>query len=113
MASMGAIWPYPNQMFSVDGKNPELPQVTGIGICDEILQSILYEWKHQMTGSASDIYDMWLEKRLREYSEIPYIEWNEIVKELFYHSSRSGDVNPDFLKKFAKVCQEENSKSEE
>ena len=103
----GIVWPYPNNMISVDGTNPELPQVTSFGIADEILQSILYEWK-KMIAMEPDIYELWVEKRLREYSDIPYIQWNERTRELFYEVKDPRGVTPDFLKEFLAYCEREN-----
>jgi len=103
----GIVWPYPNNMISVDGTNPELPQVTSFGISDEILQSILYEWK-KMTTMEPDIYEIWADKRLEEYSEIPYIQWTERTKELFYEVKDPHGVTPDFLKEFQAYCEREN-----
>jgi len=104
----GIVWPYPNNMISVDGTNPELPQVTSFGIADEILQSILYEWK-KMIAMEPDIYELWVEKRLREYSDIPYIQWNERTRELFYEVKDPRGVTPDFLKEFLAYCERENN----
>lgn len=103
----GIVWPYPNNMISVDGTNPELPQVSSFGIADEILQSILYEWK-KMISMEPDIYEMWVEKRLKEYSDIPYIHWNERTRELFYEVRDPHGVTPDFLREFHAYCEREN-----
>lgn len=109
MGEMGAMWPYPNHMISVDGTNPEIPQVTCVGINDEILQSILHEWR-QMKTASPDIYRMWLEKRMEEYSKIPYIVWSEDVKELFHQTQNIWDVKPEFLQRFYDRYQEELKK---
>lgn len=104
----GIIWPYPNHMITVDATNLELPEITSFGINDEILQSILYEWK-KMSSAECDIYEMWVEKRIREYSDIPYIPWTEQTKKLYYEVKSPRGVTPDFLKEFFEYCKRENS----
>lgn len=108
MGERGIICPYPNHMISVDGTNPELPEVSSFGIHDEIIQSILYEWK-RMASAEPDIYEMWVKKRLKEYSEIPYISWSEKIKELYYEVKSPRGVTPDFLKEFHSYCERERN----
>lgn len=95
----GIIWPFSSNMISIDGRNPELPEVTSFGVNDEILHSLLYEWK-RMAQSPRDIYDMWLKKRIEEYSEIPYIHWNDDIRDLYYMVREPAGVSIDVLKKF-------------
>ena len=99
LGESGIIWPFPNNMISVDGRNPELPEVTSFGINDEILRSLLYEWK-RMSQSPKDIYDMWMEKRIEEYSSIPYIPWDEEVRELYYEFRDPAGVSIEVLNAF-------------
>lgn len=93
------------QQPTVDGIDKELPMVTHVGIGDEILQSILYEWK-TMLPSQDDIYQMWMDKRLKEYSEIDYISWDEEVKKLFYECRPLQGVSYEFLKAFCSAHKE-------
>lgn len=111
LGELGVLWPYPNHMITVDNSNSEIPQVTGVGISDEIIQSMLHEWRKMITASP-DIYQMWLEKRLEEYSSIPYIKWTDDVKALFYQTDNTWNVNPEFLKNFYEYYQEELKKRE-
>lgn len=111
LGELGVLWPYPNHMITVDNSNSEIPQVTGVGISDEIIQSMLHEWRQMITASP-DIYQMWLEKRLEEYSSIPYIKWTDDVKALFYQTDNTWNVNPEFLKNFYEYYQEELKKRE-
>lgn len=99
LGEMGIIWPFPNSMISVDGRDTELPEVTSFGVNDEILHSLLYEWRC-MAQSPKDIYDMWMEKRIEEYSSIPYIPWNDEVRELYYEFRDPAGVSIDVLKAF-------------
>ena len=107
LGETGIIWPYPNNIISVDGSNPELPEVTTFGVNDEILRSLLYEWK-RMAQSPEDIYDMWLEKRIEEYSEIPYIPWDDDVRDLYYKVRDPKGVSIEVLREFyslySKTC---------
>ena len=112
LSKSGALWPFPNNMVTKDGINQELPMVTHVGIGDEILQSIFYEWK-TMLSSQEDIYQMWLDKRLKEYSEIDYISWNEDVKNFFYECRPLHGVSHDFLKEFVSACKEKNCQGNE
>ncbi|MDE7433442.1 MAG: helix-turn-helix transcriptional regulator [Lachnospiraceae bacterium] len=99
LGEAGIIWPFPNNMISVDGRNPELPEVTFLGVNDEILHSLLYEWKRMMQ-SPKDIYDMWMEKRIEEYSSIPYIPWSDDARELYNEVRDPVGVSIDVLKAF-------------
>lgn len=112
LGEKGALWPFPSTMHTVDGIDKELPMVTNVGIGDEILQSILYEWK-TMLPSQEDIYQMWLDKRLKEYSEIDYISWDEDVKNFFYEWRPLQGVSHEFLKAFSSVYKEKNCKGDE
>ena len=107
LGETGIIWPYPNNIISVDGSNPEMPEVTTFGVNDEILRSLLYEWK-RMVQSPEDIYDMWLEKRIEEYSEIPYIPWDDDVRDLYYKVRDPKGVSIEVLREFyslySKTC---------
>lgn len=107
LGEKGALWPFCSTMHTVDGIDKELPMVTNVGIGDEILQSILYEWK-TMLQSQEDIYQMWLDKRLKEYSEIDYISWDEDVKNFFYECRPLQGVSHEFLKVFFSVYKEKN-----
>ena len=111
LGEMGAIWPWPGNMITANGMDKEIPQIVSVGINDEILQSILYEWK-KMVSASPDIYNIWLEKRLIEYSEIPYMMWCDELQELFHQTSNTWDVNPEFLQKFYELYQEELKKRE-
>lgn len=110
LGESGIIWPFPNNMISVDGRNPELPEVTSFGVNDEILRSLLYEWK-RMAQSPKDIYDMWMEKRIEEYSSIPYIPWNDEVRELYYEFRDPAGVSIDVLKAFYAAYTEKSAEN--
>lgn len=99
LGELGIIWPFPNNMISVDGSNPELPEVTSFGIRDEILRSLLYEWKRMAQG-PKDIYEMWLKKRIEEYSSIQYIPWNEEARDIYYEFRDPAGISFDVLKDF-------------
>ena len=107
LGETGIIWPYPNNIISVDRSNPEMPEVTTFGVNDEIIRSLLYEWK-RMVQSPEDIYDMWLEKRIEEYSEIPYIPWDDDVRDLYYKVRDPKGVSIEVLREFyslySKTC---------
>ncbi len=102
LGEAGIIWPFPNNMISVDGRNPELPEVTSFGVNDEILRSLLYEWKRMAQG-PQDIYEMWLSKRIEEYSEIPYIPWSDELRGLYYEVRNPAGVSIDVLRAFYKA----------
>lgn len=110
LGESGIIWPFPNNMISVDGRNPELPEVTSFGVNDEILRSLLYEWKRMAQG-PKDIYDMWMEKRIEEYSSIPYIPWNDEVRELYYEFRDPAGVSIDVLKAFYAAYTEKSAEN--
>lgn len=114
LGERGALWPIPCNMISADGTDLELPMIIQIGINDEILQSILYEWK-KVAQNPEDIYRMWLNKRIKEYSEIDYISWDENTKQLFYEYRQPEGISYEFLKKFYDIykersCQENETK---
>ena len=106
LASKGIIWPYLNNAITVTGKDLELPEVTGFAVTDELIQSILYDWKRSVS-TGSDIYEIWLDKRLKEYSEIPYIPWSDKVKELYDEVKSPYGVSADFLKQFYEYYEKE------
>ena len=113
LGEKGALWPFPSNMITKDGGAQELPMVTNIGISDEILQSILYEWK-KVAASPEDIYQMWIDKRVKEFSEIEYISWDENLRKLFYEYSLPQGVTYEFLKEFSsmykkQVCQDKET----
>lgn len=112
LGEKGALWPVPCNMISVGNVNPELPMVTHVGIYDEILQSILYEWR-KAAQSPGDIYRMWLDKRIKEYSEIDYISWDEDLKNLFYEYREPQGITYEFLKKFYSIYKEQNCQDNE
>ena len=108
----GALWPLPSNMITKDGFAQELPMVTNIGIYDEVLQSILYEWK-KVAANPEDIYRMWIDKRVKEYSEIDYMSWDENLKSLFYEYSLPQGVTYEFLKEFYSKYKEKISRENE
>lgn len=112
LGEKGALWPYPAIMHTIDDMDKELPWVTHVGIGDEILQSIMAEWA-KMLQNPEDIYHLWLDKRLNEYSEIDYISWDEGVKKFFYECRPLQGVSHDFLKKFASAYKEKNCQGNE
>ncbi len=112
LGKKGALCPFPSNMINKDGVAQELPMVTNIGIYDEILQSILYEWK-KVAASPEDIYQMWIDKRVKEYSEIDYMSWNENLKNLFYEYSLPQGVTYEFLKEFSSMYKEQGCQDNE
>lgn len=108
---LGIVYPYPKSFVGNDG-DVELAQIQGMQIGDEILQAILYEWT-QMTKMQPDMYQMIRDKRILDYSKIPYMPWSDGLKILFNQMGNVADASPDKLKKLYETYKEELKKEQE
>lgn len=105
----GSFYEIPASFYDLNMQVVELNNTQAINVSDKIVGSLIYEW-HRTKTTSKDVFLGWEERRIQEYSKLPYLTWDAAIENAYNHYFGGTDVTPDtlayFVEHFIEICKE-------